>query len=237
MPGGFGAYGKMPALGDFFRINLARSFVETWDNWLQDRLTGARATLGDRWQGSYLSAPIWRFTLSGGLAGPAPMIGVMMASVDRVGRQFPLTLAGALPADAEVAGAHLLLVDTFVALEEIALDTLDDTMTRDILAERLAGIGPVPAPAGCTVTAAAAPAVLTAAGPDETRLAAGIAAHLLGQRLRAPSLWSAATESGPRLLVCEGMPSPRQFADLMDSAAPLWSAGMPPVQPATQRLA
>lgn len=237
MPGGFGAYGKMPALGDFFRVNISTGFVEAWDAWLQDRLTGARAALGDRWQDSYMSAPIWRFTLAGGLAGAAPVIGVMMASVDRVGRQFPLTLAGMLPANAAVSEAHLLLAESFEALEEIALDTLDDTTTREVLAGRLAEIGVVPVPAACKVTAVAAPGVMAASGPDNAGLSAGIAAHLLGQRLRTPSLWSAATESGPRLLICEGMPSARQVADLMDSTAPLWSANTPPLAPATQRLA
>ena len=40
-----------------------------------------------------MMAPIWRFALAPGVAGPLPMLGVMMPSVDRVGRQFPLTLA------------------------------------------------------------------------------------------------------------------------------------------------
>lgn len=237
MTGGFGAYGKMPALGDFFRINVTGGFVDAWDGWLQDRLPGARAALGDRWRDCYMTAPIWRFTLAGGLAGPAPMIGVMMASVDRVGRQFPLTLAGALPANVAVAAAHLLLGDMFATLEEIALDTLDDTMTRDTLVERLAGAGPVPVPAGCPVAAVAAPGVLAAGAADRAALATGIAAHLLGQRLRAPSLWSAETEGGPRLLVCEGLPSARHLADLMDGAAPLWAPQASAAPPPAQRLA
>lgn len=234
MASGFGAYGKMPTLGDFFRVNIAGSFVEGWDKWLQEHLPAARAALGDRWQDSYMTAPIWRFTLAGGLAGPAPMIGVMMASVDRVGRQFPLTLAGALPANAAITEVHLQLDETFAALEEIALDTLDDAMTRDALADRLAAIGMVPIPVGCTVAELPRPGVIAASGPGGTGLAAGIAGHLLGQRLKCPSLWSAETENGPRLLICEGMPSARHFADLMDSAASQWSTHAPP---ADQRLA
>ena len=38
----FGAYGKMPSLGDFFRINASRGFVEPWDIWLQTGMQEAR---------------------------------------------------------------------------------------------------------------------------------------------------------------------------------------------------
>ena len=237
MPGGFGAFGKMPALGDFFRIGIANSFVEAWDLWLQERLPAARAALGERWQDCYMSAPIWRFTLAGGLAGQTPMIGVMMASVDRVGRQFPLTLAGGLATETQVAAAHFLLADTFAALENLALDTLEDAATRESLADGLGELGPIPSPVPCAVSPVSAPGVIAASGPEGSAVVAGVAAHLLGQRLRAPSLWSAETDAGARLLVCEGLPSARQVADLLDIAAPVWSASAPLGEAVSQRLA
>lgn len=131
---GVGAYGKMPSMGDFLRLNTPPGFVSVWDTWLQQGLKAARATLGEGWQASYMSAPIWRFWLGAGLAGPAPVVGVIMPSVDRVGRQFPLTLmAIATPED---RGDERLLE----SLEEVALSALDDAMTRDALRTALADL-------------------------------------------------------------------------------------------------
>jgi len=58
----------------------------------------APASSGEDWLDSYLTAPIWRFLLSSGVCGQMPMLGVMMPSVDRVGRYFPLTVVVELPA-------------------------------------------------------------------------------------------------------------------------------------------
>lgn len=142
---GFGAFGKMPALGDFFRINLPPSFVDPWDRWLQDSLAQLRGSLGPRWEGCYMTAPIWRFTLASGLAGPQAAQGILMPSVDRVGRQFPLTLVRLLSGQPDIAAADAAATEAFAALEEVALDALDDTMTRDVLARRLGEV-PLPLP-------------------------------------------------------------------------------------------
>jgi len=56
-------------------------------------LFAAREKLGEDWLESYLKAPIWRFALMPGALDARPWFGVLMPSVDRVGRQFPLTFA------------------------------------------------------------------------------------------------------------------------------------------------
>ena len=33
-----GYYGKVPVLGDFVKYNLPRSFIEPWDDWLQQAI-------------------------------------------------------------------------------------------------------------------------------------------------------------------------------------------------------
>lgn len=142
--GGFGAYGKIPALGDFFRIDLPPGFTDPWDRWLQAALSQGRSALGDRWMECYMAAPIWRFTLSAGLAGPEAAQGVVMPSVDRVGRLFPLTLAMLLPGMPAPGSLHSAATPAFEALEEIALDALDDGMTREDLARRLRDVEPPP---------------------------------------------------------------------------------------------
>ncbi len=214
----FGAFGKLPALGDFLRMDLPASFVDPWDRWLQEGMLAGRAALGDRWQDSYFSAPIWRFALSPGLAGAAAMLGVTMMSVDRVGRQFPLTLASPLPDGQTAAAALTAGAATFAALEALALDALEDTMTREVLAARLAGV-PVPAPVAPTIRRAPGGLVVQSATADVT---AALAAAHLSSGFRKPSLWFAELDGAARMMVCEGLPAGGQTLALFDMTAQVW---------------
>ena len=92
-----GFFGKLPGQGDFVTRRLPSEFLRVWDPWLQTSLTESREALGDGWLDAYLTSPIWQFVLTGGIAGQTPWAGLLMPSVDRVGRYFPLTVARALP--------------------------------------------------------------------------------------------------------------------------------------------
>ena len=137
-----GIFGKLPWLGDFVTRRLPRSFVEPWDDWLQRGMAATRETLGDGWLDSFLTAPVWRFLLPAGSAGPA-MAGLLMPSVDRVGRYFPLTLASPLDADPGPE-APLLAAAWFDALERTALAALDDTTAPEAWEAAVEGLGPPP---------------------------------------------------------------------------------------------
>ena len=93
-PAPAGWFGKIPALGDFVTRRLPPHFIEAWDRWLSTEIVASRAMLGSDWEPSYLKAPTWRFTLSPGVLDTSYWYGVLSPSVDRVGRHFPLTLAG-----------------------------------------------------------------------------------------------------------------------------------------------
>lgn len=223
MAQGFGAFGKLPALGDFLRMDLPQGFVDPWDRWLQEGILGVRAALGDRWQDCYFSAPIWRFNLSPGLAGAAPMTGVMMSSVDRVGRQFPLTLASSQADGSAPILQHLLSGPTFEVLEAVALDALEDTMTRDMLAARLSEVTLDPVLPAITLTQAQGGLVATA--PGNGALVPQMLAALTGAQFRKPSIWSADIDGATRLMICEGLPAGGQMIGLFDMDAPVWHQG------------
>ena len=87
-----GWFGKLPFLGDFASRRLPDSFIKPWDEWLQPGLAAARDAMGERWLDLYLTFPVWRFVIPAGLLGDANWIGVLLPSVDRVGRCFPLTI-------------------------------------------------------------------------------------------------------------------------------------------------
>jgi len=89
-------YGKLPAKGDFLSRNLPREFVDTWDNWLQTGMNSSRQVLGDAWLETYLTSPLWRFVLPAGVCGQPAWAGVLMPSMDKVGRYFPMTIVHAL---------------------------------------------------------------------------------------------------------------------------------------------
>ena len=218
---GFGAYGKVPALGDFFRTGLPAEFVEPWDTWLQRLMVESRNALDTGFEAAFMSAPIWRFSLAAGLAGARPMIGIVMNSVDRVGRKFPLTLAAPLPGDADPVACHLRQEPLFLRLEETALDMLEDGRGKADLEEALAAIDPV-APTARTAFRRAGSTLAALSGGGASDLAAGLAAGALSAGRRQPSLWSCEVDGMARLMACEGLPGPREMIGLMSLDAPIW---------------
>ena len=102
-------------------------FVLVWDQWLQSAIATSREQLGESWLDTYLFSPIWRFGLSPGVCGENAWVGVLMPSVDKVNRHYPLTMAFSVP-DAEIL-AYLFGTKEgelwFGELEKLALSCLD----------------------------------------------------------------------------------------------------------------
>jgi type VI secretion system protein ImpM len=114
-----GFFGKIPSHGDFVARRLPAGFTGPWDAWLQAGMADSRARLGDAWLPTYLNSPIWRFALAAGVCGPQAWSGVMMPSVDRVGRYFPFTIAAGMDGRVPSAG-------WYESLEALALTALGD---------------------------------------------------------------------------------------------------------------
>ena len=133
-----GWYGKMPCLGDFASRRLTPEFVTKWDAWLQRSIATSRQQLGEQWLDIYLTSPMWRFVLAPGVCGERACAGVLLPSVDKVGRYFPLTLAQPLEnADADIV--HLLgMQDWFAGLEQIGLAALNVDYSANDLEAALA---------------------------------------------------------------------------------------------------
>ena len=120
-----GWYGKLPGSGDFVTRRLPGGFRERWDGWLGEVIGGSRERLGGAWRDAYLSMPAWRFVLRPGAVSPEAWAGVMVPSVDSVGRFFPLTVAGALPAaDIDAPGTLLSASRWFGHIEGAAISAL-----------------------------------------------------------------------------------------------------------------
>ena len=117
-----GWYGKLPALGDFAGRRLPPLFVEPWDHWLASGMAFWRQG-DDAWPRAFLAAPTWRFALGADVpfVHSPGYVGVLMPSVDRVGRYFPLTVVRARGAREPHAPASWLQ-----ALEGLAVAALID---------------------------------------------------------------------------------------------------------------
>jgi type VI secretion system protein ImpM len=133
---GPGWFGKMPGAGDFASRRLPDGFVSGWDDWLQQGLVHAREELGEGWLELYLVAPIVRFWIAPPVFGDTAWAGIVMPSVDRVGRHYPLTVA-------QPAGAldkALAARDWYRAVDGIARRVLHVDATIDALEQELGAV-------------------------------------------------------------------------------------------------
>jgi type VI secretion system protein ImpM len=228
-----GLFGKLPSHGDFLRRRASDAFVDAWDAWLRDCLTESQAALGERWLDVYLTSPAWRFVGASGVCGPTPVIGVMVPSVDRVGRYFPLTLVAELPDDVSLIAAVIgsprfferaegLLIETLAA-DEIDFESFDEQVAklRDSLETAIQPPPVVLDPGAAAVVGDGPHAWQIPIGPNAQTLAA-VFGQLLTQRLSAVygsfAVWWTEGSSivEPSCLIARGLPDPSSFGALLD---------------------
>jgi type VI secretion system protein ImpM len=117
-----GYAGKIPSRGDFVHAGLPRDFTDPWHEWQSMVIAGSRRLMGDAWLDAFLEAPVWRFVLPPGLCGARAAVGLIMPSVDKVGRYFPLTLAALPDAGLPNADDWAGWLDAVEALGRLALE-------------------------------------------------------------------------------------------------------------------
>jgi type VI secretion system protein ImpM len=218
-----GFYGKLPIVGDFISRRLPDEFINSWDAWLQRSIACSQEELGEGWLNSYLTSPIWRFLLSPGVCGHHAVAGILMPSVDRVGRYFPLTVAVLI----EPLPQLPLLFSTgslwFEQLEDAALSGLEGNIDVDTFDQILQSISPF----------SLSPHITASSQPSEPK-----SFHLLMENIErigdafielntsllstfmpGYSLWSNAGSEDvePALIVCQGLPSISSFSRFLKS--------------------
>ncbi|HVS76945.1 MAG TPA: type VI secretion system-associated protein TagF, partial [Steroidobacteraceae bacterium] len=226
-----GFYGKLPSHGDFLARRVDEGFRAAWDEWLQRCLACSQGDLGDQWLDCYLTSPMWRFFLSDGIAGPASYAGLLLPSVDRVGRYFPLTVVTELPPGTPALAFSMAAARWFGEIEQLCARALEDTaLDLDSLdaalaatADRLAGLDQVPAPRAFSgastqwhwparstgeLASAVAPALMTAAQGA----------------LRPLAMWwtDGSQHVHPCVLLTRSLPRPESFSALLAGS---WESG------------
>ena len=229
-----GYYGKIPHLGDFVRHNLPRSFLEHWDDWLQQVVNTTQTSLGETWLDIYLTSPVYRFVLSPGICGENGWLGVIIPSVDKVGRYFPFTICAPTKHQTNPFESMTDYHPWFVRAEEIALAVLDDNFDSSVLAKSIAELNSI---YDSTVTSSAddfmidsdTAGYLAIRHPmqnplDTNRCYAQLLNSLMLETSFAYSLWwtSGSQLVQPSLLVSQGLPPIEKTAAFFDGKWHKW---------------
>jgi type VI secretion system protein ImpM len=216
--GAAGWYGKIPALGDFASRRLPTEFTQRWDAWLARAIEASQAALGSGWLDKYLSGPLWRFALSPGIIDTRFWFGVLMPSVDRVGRYFPLTIAtaSALPPSPPLTA----LEQWYERASAAALECLTAGATVERLESSLASLGPLTFyPSDVAIAPGEGVLARLPAAQGLEQAFAHAATPLLLRELRGASYWWARFEGGaPALVVHRGLPDSAAFVRLLDGS-------------------
>ena len=222
-----GFYGKLPAKGDFLSRNLSRDFVDCWDDWLQSGMQDSRQAFGEAWLQIYLTSPLWRYVLPAGVCGTAAWAGVLMPSMDKVGRYFPMTVAVPL---SEPVSPLMIAANSqswFEAVESCLLEALDDeALDLDTFDEKLQAFviddnshSPV------DVAGSLDQGIRTSLDDalDVPKALLDLSISTLHESLdRCSAWWGQGSERvSPCLVLCRGLPGPGKFAAMLDGN---WSA-------------
>jgi len=218
-------FGKMAGLGDFASRRLGQDVAQAIDRWLAAGIDASRVQLGERWLNVYLTSPLWRFAWAPGVLDANWWFGVMMPSVDNVGRYFPLVVLQAAAAP-PVRGEALERLDRwYLAVADAALGTLQPGASLDRFEAELTR-----AVQGAPLPRASAEAALAAAQwPERTRyelpggatLAQWIDALTVSEsvrRVQGCSLWWSLRPGEPSggASLAIGLPPPESFARLLE---------------------
>jgi type VI secretion system protein ImpM len=224
-----GFHGKLPAKGDFITRRLPRAFLDPWDSWLQDVIGGSRARMGEAWLDAYLTSPIWRFALSAGLCGETAAAGVVMPSVDRVGRYFPLTIVALLAGAVDLLGVPVAAAAWFGKAEDLVRSALADAFDFEGFDAQVAALGaPVagesgPAAAAGVVEAEAGLRIAIPSADAVDQAYRRLAARFLDSACPRCSLWwtAGSEDGGATFIASKGLPSAEGFPAFLDGR---WSA-------------
>ena len=233
-----GMYGKLPAVGDFVSRRLTSGFVSTWDAWIQEAFTCSRQQLDSDWLDVYLTSPIWRFILTAGSCGEKASAGILMPSVDKVGRYFPLTLAALLEDRIDLPFLFTLRTGWFASLEALALTALEDSCELEDFDHRLQQLHiALPIPADCDQANASEP---VEDGTAPIRIEMNTLEHLpqafnqltvvmLNRQFTPYSMWSTDGSDllNPSLMIYSGLPPAAEFAGFLTGDWERFGEGRP----------
>ena len=212
---GTGFFGKVRSHGDFVTRRLPDAFTRPWDDWLQGMLRSSQQALGPTWLTTYLNSPIWRFALAPGICGEPAWAGVLMPSVDRVGRHFPLTVAAATVNSNGTVSLFDWMAEEgawYDQIETLALSSLSENFSLDAFDVSLRSLTALP-------HGSAPDQMIALEGLDQLRgTASQLSRSIANALLKGHSLWwtDGSQQVAPCVLVRQGLPTADVFPSMLD---------------------
>jgi type VI secretion system protein ImpM len=218
-------FGKLASLGDFATRRLPQDTARALDHWLAQGVDTSRAQLGERWLNVYLTSPLWRFAWAPGVIDAQWWFGLLMPSVDNVGRYFPLVVLQSRAGPPADAGALDRLEQWYAALADAALRTLQPGSSLDQFEAELAHM----AHASSLPVSTATPSWPSTEWPERSRhqMTNGTSLSTCLQQLAVAetlrrchgcSLWWSLRPGAPdsSLSIAVGLPARESFAQLLE---------------------
>lgn len=215
----------MPSKRDFIALHAPRAFLNLFETWLQSGVALSKERLGPHWRDIFLQAPMWRFWLGSDVCETS-VAGVLMPSVDGVGRYFPLSVFAVGSQNEEILPPVMDKMEAwYTQAEDLLLETLEEgfsQMPQDLVArlERPAVIAPNRhsfttnnIPGGISVTPA---------GDEKLDgLFTGLYENDLLSFYAGRTYWwtTGGVNCEPCAMIFEGMPDPSVFTAFLDQRA------------------
>ncbi|GLS26054.1 type VI secretion system-associated protein TagF [Marinibactrum halimedae] len=219
MTSSIGIFGKLPAHGDFVDRGLAPGFLTIWDEWLQRCIASSRHQLDSQWLDFYLYCPIWRFSISSGVVDSQSRIGILLPSVDSIGRYFPLTITQLTPNQPNPYKTLISYDNWFRNAENIAVNALNNGDSVDIVLNNLANLSENDNIKKSMPTKGLSPMAGCFISQTEDNNHASLMSELLYQQRQAVapanSCWLQNTQEQQTLFDSEGLPPPESFTKML----------------------
>ena len=228
-----GYYGKIPIRGDFVSHGLPREFVDPWDDWIQLAMQNSRNLLSDGWLDVYLTSPIWHFALAPAICGDNCWAGVLMPSVDEIGRYFPLTIAAPVAQGSNIATVLSRSQTWLNKVEELARSCLEDGFDLAVFDQEIQVLehpAGDPDNKGSNEEVPGNDCLLNAwryASTSPDHLTANchfLLRELLDRLFYTYSFWwtTGSVRVSPTFLICQGLPPPEGFTAMLDGEWQQW---------------
>lgn len=224
-----GMFGKIPQQADFVNLHIAEPIAQAWHRWVANSISVSREQLGEQWLDYYLTSPVWHFVIAPGALAPSGIAGVMIPSVDSIGRYFPL-FVGAM-GHFNFWQAAATAQQWFGPIETYALNVLEETLDYPSLVVQLEQISLPNFYSYCSYQSQLVAKELTptlgvsvAESPDAADLSQRLFNLLIQQHYARPCLWW--TKGSDHIAACmrisDGIPDAGQFAALLDGQWQQW---------------
>jgi type VI secretion system ImpM family protein len=223
-----GFFGKIPLTGDFIHRRMNSVFMNRWDEWLKVNILHSQNMLGERWLPIYSQSPMWRFCIAPGVIDDKAYLGIMIPSVDSVGRYFPLTVVQSVEAKAIPFILSTKANQWFQNIEDLLLDLLEgyesvvqvfDTKISALQADWINDLPSIPSGLNTQDNNYSLQLEVSDAGSINHSLSSLMLQNLLGSKKGFTFWWNEGSQAyQPNILLSDHLPAQNQFCALLDGS-------------------